>query len=152
MSIATIRTAVYNAVNGVSNVGQVYDYERWSNDWTDFINLFKSTISSVDQIRGWEIGYRGFAHQQPMDFSGTHIRAHRFDVIGYMGVDDSESTEKTFANLAEDVADAIDADSTLHSGYYNVDDVSINEYEARLFGSALCHYALITVTVEEVTT
>jgi hypothetical protein len=140
-------------VNGVTNVGKVYDYERWANEWDDFLTFFKTTISTVDQVRGWEVVYRGFAHQPPMDFSGKHIRAHRFAVMGYMGLDDSEATEKTFAALAEAVADAIDADATIQaSTYYYVEDVSIDEFEPRMFGGVLCHYALINVIVEEVTT
>ena len=150
MSVSAIRATLYSAVNGVTNVGKVYDYERWANEWDDFLTLFKTTISTVVQVRGWEITYRGFANQPPMDFSGKHIRAHRFHVVGYMGLDDSLSTEKTFANLAEDVADAIDANATLQgSTYYYVADVGIDEHEPRMFGGVLCHYALINVIVEE---
>jgi hypothetical protein len=148
LSVAAIRTAIYSAVNGVTGIGQVYDYERWTNDWEAFLNLFKTTISSTTQIRGWEVAYRGFANQPPMDFSGQHIRAQRFDVMGYMGLDDSAETEKTFSNLAEDVADAIDA--ITKSGYYYIADVGINEHEPRMFGGVLCHYARLAVVVEEV--
>ena len=151
MSISAIRATIYSAVNGVTDVGKVYDYERWANEWDDFLTLFKTTIGSTVQVRGWEVSYRGFANQPPMDFSGQHIRAHRFAVMGYMGLDDSKATEKTFANLAEDVADAIDADATLHgASYYYVIDVGIDEHEPRMFGGVLCHYALINVIVEEV--
>ena len=37
MSESAIRTAIYNAVNGVSDVGLVYDYERHANDWGAFL-------------------------------------------------------------------------------------------------------------------
>ena len=58
MPEAAIRTQIYTILGGVTNIGQVYDYERWAADWVTFINLFKTTIGTVDQIRGWEIGRR----------------------------------------------------------------------------------------------
>lgn len=153
MSEAAARTAIYNAVNGVTNIGLVYDYERFAADWGAFLDLFRTTIGTTPQIRGWEVAYRGFTHGEPLDFSGQHIRAHRFNVMGYMGVDDANSSEKTFAALAEDVADALDADGTLHSStYYFVSDASIQIFEPRSFAGVLAHYAELQVTVEEVIT
>ena len=118
MSESAIRTAIYNAVGGVPNVGKVYDYERHVNDWGAFLDLFKTTIGDTDQIRGWTVGYRGFPEAEYKQFrpqSKTGVkRVHRFQILGVMGIDDSEATEKTFAALAEDVCDALDGDSTLH--------------------------------------
>lgn len=149
MSEATARTAVYNAVNGVTNKGVVYDYERWTSEWGAFLSLFRVTVASVQQIRGWEVCYRGFAAEPPRTFSKHRERAHRFQVRGYMGIDDSAGTEKTFAALAEAVANAIDTNATLHN-FLHVSDAEIAAFEPRLFGDVLCHYAEINVTVSEV--
>ena len=151
MSESALRTAIYNAVNGVSNVGVVYDYQRWADDWGAFLDLFKKTVGGVDQIRGFEVGYRGFQPIDPREFQGIHLRIHNFVVAGYLGLDDSASTEKTMATLAETVADALEDNAALAAlAFHDVETSLI--YETRMFGSVLCHYAEIGVEVSEVIT
>jgi hypothetical protein len=149
MSESAIRTAIYNAVDGVSNSGLVYDYERWAGDWSAFLDLFKTTISSTDQIRGWEVGYRGFEPDEPREFSSVHLRRHRFLVTGVLGLDDSEGTEKTMSTLAETVADTIKDDATLKGlAFHAIEPIML--FEPRSFGGVLCHYVEITVSIAEV--
>lgn len=154
MSQSAIRTAIYNVVNGVTNKGVVYDYERFSDLWDDFLGFFKTTISSVDQIRGWTIGYEGFDPGQPMEFTKSHryMRTHRFVVRMYFGLSDADATEKTAATLAETVCTALDVDTTLCSStyYQHTDSLArLRVFDTRLFGSVLCHYAEIEVRVTE---
>jgi len=150
MSESAIRTLVYTAVNGVSNVGKVYDYERWAAEWADVLALFSTRISGVNQIRGFNVAYRGFTASRDPQFARFVQHTHRFQVQGYMGISDDNSTEKTFSTLAEAVAAAIDADSTLHgSNYITTTPASLDTLEPRWFGSTLCHYAEINVQVTE---
>jgi hypothetical protein len=151
MTQATARTAVYNAVNGVTGKGVAYDYERWAVTWPEFLDLFRTTVSGVSQIRGWEVCYRGFsAVTPPRTFGKARQRRHRFLVQGYMGLEDAAESEKTFAALAESVANAIDGDATLQgSAFLETGDAEIATLEPRLFGGTLCHYAEINVTVSE---
>ena len=151
MSESAIRAAIYNAVSGVSNVGKVYDYERWTADWSGFLDLFKTTISSKEQIRGWEVSYRGFLADEPREFAGIHIRNHQWQVRGYLGLDDSAATEKTMSTLAETVRNTLEDDSSLHAlSFYDVECGLL--FEPRMFGSVLCHYAEISLEVAEVIT
>ena len=152
MSEASIRTAIFNAVNGVSNIGKVYDYERWASEWNDFLDLFKTTIGSTTQIRGWEIGYRGFAPDEEAEvLAGAWVRNHQFQIVGYLGLDDSAATEKTMSALAETVADTVEADSTLDGLSYDNIEIALL-FEPRTFGGVLCHYAELTVLIgEEIT-
>jgi len=151
MSESAIRTAIYNAVNGVSNVGVVHDYERWANDWGAFLDLFKTTISSTAQIRGFEVGYRGFQPDEPREFAGIHLRRHQFIVNGYLGLDDSAATEKTMATLVETVANALEDNAALAAlAFYDVECSLL--YETRMFGGVLCHYAQVSLEVAEVIT
>ncbi len=149
MSQATIRTAIYNAVNGVTNIGKVYDYERHSNDWSDFLDKFKTTISSTAQIRGWMVGYRGIVEAEGGRFNapGRISRKHRFQILGVMGIDDSEATEKTFAALAEDVCDALDSDATVHGFMFAAP--AILGFDPKPFAGILVHAAAIVVDVTE---
>lgn len=150
MSEAAIRTAIYNAVNGVSNIGLVYDYERHTNDWSDFLDFFKTTISGTDQIRGWMVGYRGIQEAEGGRFTapgGRISRKHRFQILGVMGIDDSEATEKTFAALAEDVCDALDSDATIH-GYLGSPPATLG-FDPKPFAGILVHAAAIVIDVTE---
>lgn len=150
MSEAAIRTAIYNAINGVSNVGQVYDYERYSNDYTATLSLYKTTLGGTDQIRGWMVGYRGITEAQGGRFTapgGRITRTHRFQVLGVMGLQDSEATEKTFAAVAEDVCDALDSDTTIH-GYLG-SSPAVMSYEPASFAGILVYAAAIVIDVTE---
>ena len=156
MSEAAIRTAIYNAINGVAQVGLVYDYERHATEWGDFLDLFKSTIGGTAQIRGWMIGYRGIQSVENSRFSGAGriARTHRFQVLGVMGIDDSEATEKTFAALAEDVCDALDSDSTLHPSTQSGQNIMNTApasfgFDPSPFAGILVHAAAITIEVTE---
>lgn len=140
MSEAIGRAAIYNAVSGVSNIGKVYDYERFVNDWSRFLDLFKTTIGSTPQIRGWMVGYAGA--ETVREFQ-CKIRRHRFVVRGFLRLDDSAASEKTAATLAESVTNALDADSTVHAHSFTT-EAQLEIFESRDFGGVLCHYAEIT--------
>lgn len=153
MSESAIRTAIYNAVNGVTDVGLVYDYERYSNEWGDFLDFFKTTIDTTAQIRGWMVGYRGITEATYKRFtpaSKTGVtRIHRFQILGVMGIDDSEASEKTFAALGEDVCDALDADATLHGSTYLGVSSAVMGFDPRPFAGVLVHAAAIVIDVTE---
>ena len=153
MSVSAIRTAIYNAVNGVTNVGKVYDYERHSSDWGEFLDMFKTTISATAEIRGWMVGYRGIRESDKRQFlpnSKTGVtRVHRFQILGVMGIDDSASSEKTFATLAESVCDALDGDATLQSNTYLGVSPAMLGFDPRPFAGILVHAAAIVIDVTE---
>ena len=159
MSEATIRAALNTIVGGVANIGTVHDYERWSNEWNDFLTLMKTTISSTDVIRGWTIGYGGYVPSHPSiggatwrEFGMTgRVKAHTFYIRGYLGVYDTDESEKTAAALAELVCDTLDADTTIRGSTYYYAEPAVLLFEARMFGGVLCHYTQITQIVVEVT-
>jgi hypothetical protein len=149
MSEATIRTAIYNAVNGVTNVGKVYDYERHANEWGDFLDLFKTNISGTAQVRGWMVGYRGIPEAENITFGVEKrvTRRHRFQILGIMAIDDSASSEKTFAALAEDVCDALSSNATLQA--FDAVSVPVLGFDPSPFAGILVHAAAITLEVTE---
>ena len=150
MSEATIRAAIYNAINSVSQVGKVYDYERHANEWDKFLGLFKKKIGGTTQIRGWMVGYRGILEAEGGRFTapgGRISRKHRFQILGVMGIDDSAESEKTFAALAEDVCDALDSDTTIHS-YLGSSPATLG-FDPKPFAGILVHAAAIVIDVTE---
>src|SRR4030042_3344011 len=146
MSEAAIRTQVHSILSGVADIGKVYDYERWANDWATFINLFKTTVGGVDQIRGWEIS-RGSVKDEgkPGRFEATHSYA----IKGYIGVKDSTATEKTFAALIEAIRAAFRTNWNLNGAAEYHDLIQVPVSEPRMFGSILCHYAELTLDVHD---
>lgn len=158
MSEATIRAALDTIVSGVSDIGTVHDYERWSSEWNDFLTLMKTTISSTDVIRGWTIGYGGYTPAHPSIGGATwrqfglngRVKAHTFYIRGYLGVYDTDESEKTAAALAELVCNTLDADTTIRGTAFYYAEPAALLFEARMFGGVLCHYAQITQIVVEV--
>lgn len=148
MSEANIRAQIYAIVNGITDIGMVYDYERWDADWTTFINLFKTTISGTDQIRGWEISRR--ACPESLQTLGEVDRPQNYIIRGYMGLNDAAATEKTFNTLIEAIAAALRSNLTLnHVANLGHDYLQVERIEARMFGGVLCHYAELGLIVHD---
>ncbi len=151
MPEATIRTAIYTILNAVTDVGKVYDYERWTADWTTFINFFKTTIAGVDQVRGWEIGRRSVKEQRITLGTSSlgNEKSHGFLIRGYMRVNDAEASEKIFNALIEAIATAFRTNKNLNGMANDHDFIQGEVIEFRLFGGVLCHYAELSLTVYE---
>jgi len=151
MSESAIRTQIYTILNAVTNIGKVYDYERWTADWTTFINLFKTTIATVDQIRGWEISRRSVGERQAIIKvgSGAHEDDHAYMIRGYMGVNDASATEKTFNALIESIRTVFRDNKNLNGACERHGRIQASIIEFRLFGGVLCHYAELSLTVYE---
>lgn len=151
MSESTIRGLIYTIVNGVTDIGKVYDYHRYSNELDAFLNFYQTTIGGQVQVRGWTVGFEGFGSEQSDTCDA--IREYTFKVRGYLGLIDSLATEKTGAVLAEAVANALDDATSIRTAVYPfTKPASIDVYEHRLFGGesgVLCHYAEITQRVTE---
>jgi hypothetical protein len=152
MSEANIRTQIYTILGNVANIGKVYDYERWAADWTTFINLFKTTIGAVDQIRGWEISRRG-GPAEDIAYGVIEV-PHHFLIRGFMGVSDADATEKTFNTLIESVRTAFLTKDTLNGTcrtirYEGKAGIQVDLIESRMFGSVFCHYTELSLYLVE---
>ena len=144
MSESAIRAAIKTTLAAVTNIGKVHDYERWALDWTKFIAYFKTRISNVDQIRGWEIGRKA-----PVTEDETSVKKHTYSIKGYMGVEDAAETEKTFNTLIEAVAAAFRSDRTLAGAALGHDFIQVDVLDTRSFGGVLCHYVELSLAVYE---
>lgn len=146
MSEATVRAAIKAVLEDVTNVGEVHDYERWAADWSAYLDLLKTTIGNSDVIRGWTITCESFPQERAtFGVPGSIDRTYTYKLRGYFGLDDSAASEKTAMIVVEDVVEAFD-DSDLASENEPAD---LTLFEPRLFGDVLCHYAEITLVVEE---
>lgn len=147
MSEAANRQQIFTELSSVTNIGKVYDYERWAADWATFINLFKTNIGGVDQIRGWEIGRK--AAQAQYDSNAEELTTHQFVIRGYMGIKDSDATEKTFNALIEAIRTKFRFSFRLNGACEHAGPVSAELIDTRTFGSVLCHYCELSLPVQE---
>ena len=147
MSESAIRTEIYNIFSGVSNIGKVYDYERWAADWNIFINLFKTTIAGKDQIRGWEIRRSTFDKSIMTVGDSEDPTGHKYIISGYLGVKDAYETEKVMNALIETIIEALRQHRTLNDKGY-IDSIE-GVIDTRTFGSILCHCAELTLSCRE---
>ena len=150
MSEALIRAEIAGLLGSVTDVGRVYDYERWAADWATFIALFKTRINNVDQIRGWEIGRKA----APAEYNSNNEETtrHQFFIKGYMGVKDSDATGKTFDALIEAIRTKFRFNFRLNGKCEHAGPVSIDLIDTRTFGSVLCHYTELSLPVQELFT
>lgn len=155
MAEATVRARLNTVVSAVSNIGRVYDYERWIDDWTTYLDLFKTTISGSDVIRGWTITCPSISPIELETIGDQQIVfSYVYKVRGYFGLDDENASEKAAILVAIAVIDALNADEVLHgadyvgAGPHPLAELTV--FEPRFLGDALCHYAEITHITKEV--
>jgi len=156
------RAKILAAMNTVTNIGQVYDYERFADDWETLLALFKATISSVDQFRGWTIALEG-VDSEMIGFgnSGDEVEqlTYRVRIRGILGENDATGTQKTFEALILSAKQALEAATALHdndlaqgaSGRFASDGpVQIPVIDLRQFSDVLCHYGELALRIQEV--
>lgn len=155
-SETTYRAEIKSVLEGVADIGMVHDYERWMDDWAQLLVLFKATIGGMDQLRAWTITLSQ-VQQEVIGFQGggideTILVRYTYRVRGYLALDDSAATEKTFAALVMAVMTALEANTTLQGAVLERDGpvVSLATLEHRMFAGVLCHYAELLVHPQEV--
>lgn len=149
MTLSTIRTEVKTVLEGITDIGKVYDYERFTTDWTTYLSKFKPAGKTY--IRGWTIrraktpeGYDELA-----DNFGR--RKYRLIIRGYASVDDANASSKTFDDLIETICDTFRplTVNNLNGKAMGSGLVQVEIVEDRMFGSVLCHYCELSLEVEE---
>jgi len=149
MSLANIRAEYKSILSGVTTVGVVHDYERWSVDWSKFLVQFKD--AATGKIKGWTIT-REKTIEAFTSGPGAE-RKHAFVIRGYLALDDTAGSEKTFQDLVETVCDTFRPKTTLNGKVEQVEaPLQVDLVEVRLFGAVLCHYCELRQTVEELLT
>jgi len=159
MTEATIRANIKTLLEAVTNVGQVHDYERWASTYDVFLDRFKYDVGAQTQIRGWTITCTGMElENRPFQDASDPTDAmfyltYPYIIRGYFGVDDSEATEKSALLIVIEVLQAlIEGRDSLGAGVQYVTMPVLDIYEYRVFGSALVHYAEISMNVESIAT
>jgi hypothetical protein len=151
MSEVTVRASIITLVEGVTDVGKVYNRQPSITTWDAFLNFFKVRVGKVDYIRGWTVSCEAIA-REGLILAGARnsIRQARYTykIRGYHTVNHANDTENVFLLLALSVMDALDG-GIVSGNVYTADLAQLPTYQHRFFGDVLCHYAEITQTVTE---
>lgn len=153
MSESAIRARIKTNLEGVSSLGFVYDYLRWTKDWTSFLSLFKisETVNGV-------MFHREQTFEKVLT-PGEYLRNHMYKFYFFYSLDDSAASELTFQGIIEDICDAFRNDPTLNATCETNDPqigpmtgktgMQVDKIDNRLFGSVLCHYAELSLLTQE---
>lgn len=145
MSLSAIRGEIVKLLKGVTGIGIVHDYERWTADWKRYLALFAPKGQEV--INGWTVT-RTSSDEEP-HAENQHYRFHRMVIRGYYSHKDDAASERTFQDLVERVCDSLRVNRSLNGVAEHAEPPQVTVVEPRAFGDVLCHYAEIHLTVEE---
>ncbi|OPX19129.1 MAG: hypothetical protein BZ151_10895 [Desulfobacca sp. 4484_104] len=143
MSYSTIRDYIETQLNTIAGIGVVHDYERWASNWKDLLRLYQSS----SKLNGWSITRRSTSEE--WEARPVVRRRHVFEITGIYSLDDSAGSEKTFQDLVEAVCAKFRHDPNLGGNCLLSGPPQVENVEARMFGSVLCHVAEISLLVEE---
>lgn len=116
-TIPTIRSAIVLAIKTAMNAGTpanvltVHPYWRFWRDEQKFMALFRRTAPDLlpGKINGWMVR-RGATEEIETEEWFRFYQLHRFEMIGYAGVQDDDAsglTEKDFQDQVEAVRDQL---------------------------------------------
>ena len=144
-----LRDRVVSVIQGIPDIGIVHGRTRYAADWTKYLELFKTSIGGVNQIRGWTVS-RDAVESSPARFQANE-ESWVFVIRGMIGLSDGLDTEGTLQELADLVRRALDTHTDLGVSNvvdYGVGPASMRVCEPRMFGSTLCNYCEITLPID----
>lgn len=147
MSWVTVRDAALTIVQGVASIGQVYRFQRYSKNPTDYKTLFKDVASG--RIRCAMLTRQG-ASARRLAHKRNEV-THSLSVIVIEGVNDAEESESTWRTRLEGVRQALDRSETSAGALGGValtqEPAEISTEEFRVFGDVFCHYGVVRCRV-----
>lgn len=142
-----VRDAIISVLSGVTDIGMVHSYERYAKRSKDLSEFYVAN----SQLRGWFVRRLSVKDFEPA--VGRLIETTRWQIRGYMSLDDDAFTELIFDDLLDAIRLAFRVDHTLGGVIgTNITEqqagLSIDDTGPVLFAGVLCHAArgsLITV-------
>ncbi len=152
LDLAPVRAAIAAKVTGVQNVGPVHDYERYLREASALLALYSSEVQGGKRILGWYVRQGGF--EEVFVDTGRWVRDVDWEIVGYMGLEDADATEKKMAVLVDAIADAFRDDDTVGGTVATciIDNrgdqagIQLREFGPVLFCGVLCHRVRLGVT------
>jgi hypothetical protein len=150
-ALADIRAVIKTRIETVADIGKVNDYERYAREMSALKMLYVANIGGSDQLRGWY--FRRATKQETYLDLQRWVVVNNWTIRGFMALDDSAGSEKTFDDLVEAVCDKFDMDPELITGADPCEvildeergGVQVPESGPVLFAGVLCHSARLTL-------
>jgi hypothetical protein len=159
MALDDIREQIKTVLSGVSGIGTVHDYDRFNNDWSKFLTLFKDADGKINGVM-----FSRSACPKYQATQGEYEKAHIFTLRVFKGLNDADATGIEFDNHLEDIMEAFDPSDmeTLNDTCRTINPdwgpmagamgMQLDIVDIRMFGNVLSHYAELRLcAVEEVT-
>lgn len=146
----SLRTAIATVLEGITDIGVVNDRERFVTNPSAYLDMFKTEIGGVTQIRAWLILRERVDTVTDTAFGEDRDR-HLFVLAGFLGFQDSADTYGTLQGLCDSVRAAFSNQTTLSvSGVVvrAVGPCTLRTFDVGQFGSVLCHRAEIELPIE----
>jgi len=151
MALADIRTGIQLAMQEVTRVGIVNDFEPWARREEHFRDYFFD--QGLGYILGWTIT-RQATQETDNSHEPTNFSEHMMVIRGYRALADGASTEKDFQDLVEVVRTRLRREQ-LAGYHYNgtcvlVGPPQVRTIEVRTFSDYLVHYGeIVQLCTEE---
>lgn len=142
------RASIVTRLNTVTSIGRVYDYQRYTNDWKQAVDIFGYTLGGAVVLRVWFVSCEAVLPEGKLatgDFGTGAQTIYRYKVRGYMGVSDASESEKAALALAIAAQSALN-NSALLAGTdaYSATLARLDPFAFIPWGGVLCHYAELT--------
>jgi hypothetical protein len=143
MSESAIRAQIQDIMEGVSGIGVVHKYERYSKSIPKFLSL----MTHEGKVNGWTI-HRQETPSERISNPAVE-RYHLFAISGLYELDDEAGSEETFQALLEALVQAFHANITLNGTAVKCDPLSIDDVDTDLYGQQLFHTAALSLRVHD---
>lgn len=156
---ADVRQAVVTLIQGIPNIGNVYDRYKYSSNWQSFLDQFmwQDPDTGFRAPRGWWVSLPTMTEYPQGRSFDEHWHTYTYPIRGILGVSDKANSEGSFDTLIWQVVDVLHDQGTLGQGpgvradqKYVVDaspDIDVPIVEIRAFGSTLCHFTEMRFSV-----
>ena len=156
-TVATIRNGIVSAVKTALNAtpslvaNVVHDYERFWRDQQKFNSLFNRTDTGwVGKLNGWMINKVSTREEHAPEWFRVYL-IHKFQLDGFMGIQDTGKTEKDFIDQMESICDGLRLNTTVFTNWEMTTPVAHRELIERItIGDATCWHGVITLEAESI--
>ena len=145
MSIQSIRSKIKTLLKAVTDIGQVYDYKRYSNEWASYKELFVKD----SRVHVWEIERLDFSVLAHGGTGKVKDTMHNCVLRGFYGFNDQLATSKTFDTLIDSITDVFIQKPDLSGQAKIVHIPIVGKIQMGFLGQVLCHIVEINLSIEE---
>lgn len=139
-----ILPAIMTILEGVSGIGNTYDYPQHST----YVEKHKELFVTADKkFHVW--WPNRVAWEAEGGISVQVFRKHVIEITGYYALKNSTESDKIFQEIIDNVADAFDAKAAFNlDGTVDQHLPAQMEKSETMFGGYLCHKAIIRIVAE----